>query len=246
MKIALISDIHGNLVALEAVLAELQQQPVDQVICLGDVAATGPQPDETAARLRTLSYPTIMGNTDAWLLQPHFTPNAGEEIRRFEEIDQWCADQLSAANLAYLLSFRPLLPLSIDAETDLLCFHGSPQSNTAIIQATTPEEELQQILAGFHATLLAGGHTHQQMVRHYQDMLLINPGSVGLAYECDPQTNQPYNVPWAEYAVIEANKGNLHVDLRRVPFDATAVIDAALRSGMPHAQWWAADWRHSP
>ncbi|MBI3286567.1 MAG: metallophosphoesterase family protein [Chloroflexi bacterium] len=70
MRVAIFSDIHGNLVALEAILAEIERERVDQMICLGDVAATGPQPAETLHRLRELNCPVVMGNTDARFLNP--------------------------------------------------------------------------------------------------------------------------------------------------------------------------------
>ncbi|NIW96181.1 MAG: hypothetical protein GWN20_25895, partial [Phycisphaerae bacterium] len=82
MRLAIISDIHGNLIALEAVLAVLAQEEIDQMVCLGDVAATGPQPHETIARLRELNCPVVMGNTDDWLLNPHPHPVRDENSHR--------------------------------------------------------------------------------------------------------------------------------------------------------------------
>lgn len=78
MRIAVIADLHGNLVALEAVLAALADERTDGIVCLGDVAATGPQPRETVERLRAVGCPVVMGNADAWLLDP----SRGIRIRR--------------------------------------------------------------------------------------------------------------------------------------------------------------------
>ena len=78
MRIGLIADIHGNLIALETVLAELAREPLDQMVCLGDVAALGPQPGEALARLRALGCPVVMGNTDAWLLAPSSAPEGDQ------------------------------------------------------------------------------------------------------------------------------------------------------------------------
>jgi len=96
MRIALLSDIHGHLVPFEAVLADLQNDSPDQIVCLGDVAATGPRPRAVIERLRALDPPVVMGNTDAFLLDPQ--PYEGDDPtwQRFTEIDQWCAGQLSA------------------------------------------------------------------------------------------------------------------------------------------------------
>lgn len=91
MRIALISDIHGNTVALDAVLASLEQRPVDRVVCLGDVATTGPQPREALAVLQALACPMVMGNTDAWLLNPEPWPVEDEDGRAVLDIELWGA-----------------------------------------------------------------------------------------------------------------------------------------------------------
>ena len=123
MRIALISDIHGNAVAFEAVLADLQRAQPDQVICLGDVATLGPQPREVLAHLQALGCPCVMGNHDSALLDL-------DAIRNYivlpgvEETVRWCARQLSPADLAYIGSFQPSLALSAGGGASLLCFHG--------------------------------------------------------------------------------------------------------------------------
>lgn len=133
----------------------------------------------------------------------------------------------------------------------ILCFHGSPKSNMDMILSATPEKDLEHMLAGFRASIMAGGHTHVQMLRRYKDMTIIKSGSVGLPYEravlfegeSRTKRDKVLNPPWAEYAVVSSHKGNLDIDLRRVPLDLNAVIQAALNTDMPHAEWWAANWR---
>ena len=242
MRIAIISDIHGNAVALDAVLSELNRVHVDRIVCLGDVAATGPQPHEAVERLKVLNGPVVMGNADAWLLNPMLGAATDDITRRIEEIDLWCAGQLSAADLDYLRTFRPTVEMPLDSGATLLCFHGSPQSNTHVIVSTTPEDDLERMLSGFSASVMAGGHTHTPMLRRYQDVTVINPGSVGLAFERARHTDRERNPPWAEYALVNWENGYLSIELRRVPLDVAAVIRAALDSGMPHAEWWGGDW----
>jgi predicted phosphodiesterase len=123
----------------------------------------------------------------------------------------------------------------------MLCFHGSPRSNTEGIEATTPDALLAQMLGGHGAAVLAGGHTHAPFIRRYGQSLLLNPGSVGLPYESTEDGVR--NPPWAEYGIVEWHAGALSVELRRVPIDVDIVVYAALRSGMPHAEWWASGWR---
>ena len=256
MRVGLIADIHGNLVALDAVLADLERTQVDHVVCLGDVA-WGPQPHQTVERLRALSYPpppglrpgvlrtvaAIMGNADDELLHlPSETPT-DEGARVTLDIARWCTAQLSPADLDYLRTFQPILELSLGAAHTLLCFHGSPRSFHDVIRSTTAEDDLAGMLAGFSATVMAGGHTHEQMLRRYRETIIVNPGSVGLPVERGPGPDQARNPPWAEYALVSQENGVLRIEMRRVPIDVGAVVRAIRESGMPHAELYAQDWR---
>jgi len=242
MRIAILSDIHGNLVALEAVLTALDAEHVDQIVCLGDVATFGPRPREVLAQLRGLNCPVVMGNMDAWLLNPQPHEVRDENSHRITEVELWSAHQLSPADLDYLRTFRPTVEIALGDDTTLLCFHGSPQSNTDVILSTTPEEELEHKLSGFSATVVAGGHTHVQILRRHRDMIFINPGSVGLSFERARHTDQARNSPWAEYGLVSWENGSLNVELRRVPFDVEVMVRAARDSGLPHLEWWVQGW----
>jgi len=245
LRIGLIADIHGNVVALEAVLAALAREPVDRLICLGDVAAIGPHPREVIARLRALGCPVTMGNTDAWLCAPPSIDEASERVRLMLDITRWNAQQLSADDLAYVRAFPLTVELALDDGGLLLCYHGSPRSFDDVLAATTPAHEVARLLAGVQATVLAGGHTHVQMVRRYEDVHLINVGSVGLpgVTEGSPELPRPpAKARWAEYGVLTVESGRLDIGLRRTSLDVTAVRQAAHDSGMPHADWWARRW----
>ena len=242
MRIALIADIHANLVSFEAVLADIDRANVEQVVCLGDVAATGPQPRETLARLKKLGCPVVQGNADAWLLDPQPPVDAEGEARTIAEISAWCAAQLEPEDLTYIRTFRPTLELPLPDGGSLLCFHGSVGSYDDIIVATTPEEELDRLLAGAHATIMAGGHTHVPMLRRHKDTLLLNPGSVGMPFEVVARSGRVRNPPWAEYGVIDTSAGSVSVEFRRVTVDVHAIAEAIFGSGMPHADVLAQDW----
>ncbi|MBI1730501.1 metallophosphoesterase family protein [Candidatus Acetothermia bacterium] len=242
MKIALIADIHGNAVALDAVLSDISKERVDQIICLGDIV-NGPQPLKVLKRVRELRCPIVMGNADGWLLG-QFTPEPEGEIgKRILDMGNWCRDQLSATDLDFLKSFEPTIRAQLNDETELLCFHGSPRSYDEIIRATTPDEELEPIFVGLDAQIYAGGHTHTPMLRRYKSSFLINPGSVGLPYFIDAKSGSPRNLAEGEYALLRADGRDLSVDFRRVPFDAEEFARAVLQTGMPHAEWFAAEWR---
>lgn len=238
MRIGLIADIHGNGIALDAVLAALARDGVDDLICLGDVAALGPQPRDVLTRLRAIGCPVVMGNTDAWLLDLPPIEGAGENAA----LAEWCAAQLTDDDRAYIRAFPPVLEHLLENGKNLRCFHGSPRSFDDIIIATTPDDDMRRMLDGYDAAIMAGGHTHIAMLRRYRDALIVNPGSVGL-----PGTGAipPYNrdVHWAEYAVVEMNSDHLAITLHRIPLDVAAMMDAVRASGMPQAAWWAAKWR---
>lgn len=248
MTIGIITDIHGNLAALEAVLAALEGLRVDQLVCLGDVAATGPQPAEALARLAATGCRVVMGNTDADLLDPASigpgsidTADDGDALR-IADIDRWCAARLGEAERSYLQTFAPTVGIDLGGGARLLCVHGGPLSHHDVIVATTPDDELDRMLGSRVATVIAGGHTHTPMLRAHRGMTLLNPGSVGLAYEfrADGAVRVP---PWAEYAVLAVDGGVARsIELRRVSYDRAATVRAMRERGMPHAEWWASGW----
>lgn len=123
---------------------------------------------------------------------------------------------------------------------DLLCFHGSPRSHDDRIVATTYDETLAEFFRE-RAPLMLGGHTHAQLLRRFQTSLFVNPGSVGLPYEF-LSSGEARNPPWAEYALVDVRRGQPSITFRRVPYDVSPILEAAEKSGMPHAAWWNADW----
>jgi putative phosphoesterase len=238
-RLALIADIHGNAVALEAVLADIARRDVDEIVCLGDVAAGGPQPREALRRLRALGCPVVRGNADDWLLGE--APADGDEDgHRLRAIVDWARAQLGDADLAYLESFAPTVALDLDASRRLLCFHGSPRASSDRLLATTPEDELARIFAGVEAEVVAGGHTHLQLARRFGASLLVNPGSVGVPLHGDwSAAGDPRPPHFADYALVEA-EADFTVELRRLPVDVEAIERAGHASRMPYPDWWAA------
>jgi putative phosphoesterase len=250
MRIGIISDIHGNLVALDHVLSELSKiNSVDPIVCLGDAIATGPRPREVLKRLRSLDIPIVKGNRDEYLLtirasstQPHLQKS--DYSRRVAEIDNWCKTKLSDDDLNYMRGFPDTITIPLTSNgggEKLLCFHGSPKSNTDLITSATSDEELALKLDGQTARLMAGGHTHIQMLRRYADVVIVNPGSVGQAFERPRGLSNNRRVPWAEFALIHCDDlGSLQkAELLRKYLDASEILKDAINSGMPQGEWWA-------
>src|SRR3954454_24260598 len=129
VKVALVSDIHGNAVAFDAVLDDISDQEVDAIVCLGDVATLGPEPAEVLDRLRHLGCLCVRGNHDDYLLQPDLVDDHSETPEIREAID-WAREQLTSTDLAQVAGFVDGATLELDEGTVLTVFHGCPGSNT--------------------------------------------------------------------------------------------------------------------
>lgn len=236
MRIALISDIHANLFAFDAVLSDIRTQDVDQVICLGDVAAIGPQPRECVLRLQETGFPCVMGNHDS------FYPDENRDDRMVENID-WCADQLSADDLAFLRSFPPHLEVPLADTETLLCFHGSPLSNMHVIVAQTPPATVDEYLGPHRAAYMVGGHTHTQLLRKHRGETLFNPGSVGMPFKENPFQGGPVILPWAEYAILSYRPPEINIEFKRIPYDVTGFQQLLREIDMPQSESLLQDWK---
>jgi putative phosphoesterase len=235
MRIALISDIHGNEVALRAVRAAIERAGVDQIVCLGDVATLGPRPEAVLHLLREMACPCITGNHDAFLLEPQLLHTYSEAPFIHAAVD-WCRSRLSPADLDFVRTFQKSAAFPLDGGAELFVFHGSPRSHMEDLLATTPPERLDELLDGHGAAVMAGGHTHVQMVRQHRGLLLVNPGSVGLPFREHVGGGPPTVMAGhAEYAVVESRGGELAVTLHRVPVDRAALRRAVEGSDNPMA-----------
>jgi predicted phosphodiesterase len=245
LRVAIISDIHGNLVALKTVLNEINKSKPNQLVCLGDVAASGPEPHEVVDLLQHTKCSFVMGNTDEWIIDPKADEidfeGPPEEVSRATEIELWSANQLTSSDRQFLSTFKPTIRITFPNGETLLCFHGSPRSNKEPLPSTLAEDDLKSLLEGQLALLYACGHTHTQMFRRFINSIIINPGSVGLPIEAIPDGRQR-NPARGEYAIATLEEGKLDVELRRVPYDLAELGEVVRKSGMPHPDWWLADW----
>jgi predicted phosphodiesterase len=229
VRLALISDIHGNAVALESVLADVERAGSDAIVCLGDVAQGGPQPAEALDRLAELACPVVLGNADAFLLEvPAESP---EELTEHQlDVRAWTLSRLEPRHLDQIRGFAPTVELD-----GLLAFHGSPRSYDDVVLPETADDEAERLLGGTGAALLAGGHTHLQWARRVGDAQYLNPGSVGFPrYDFDTFSFATF----AQWAVVE--DGRLH--FRQVLFDGTAVAEAGRAGEHPRADDLASRW----
>jgi putative phosphoesterase len=238
MRIAVISDMHGNDLAFQAVEVDIQNQQVDQIVCLGDAIQGGPQPVEVIQRLRRLQCPVVMGNADAWLISGEETGDEGippERLRKMGEVRDWSLSQLTEEDKLFISSFQPTITIHLQDDLDLLCFHGSPVSFDEVILPAAPEEEFQKFLGAHSSHILTGGHTHAQQIRRIGKYFFFNPGSVGFAYSHHQPEDNFHADPWVEYAILTAENGHISLEFRRVPFDAQELIRIYRQSERPFA-----------
>lgn len=236
MRIAVFSDIHGNDFSFEITEADIKNQNVDQMVCLGDAIQGGPQPAAVVRRLRSLSCPVVMGNADAWLLSGVETGDEGipsERLKKMEDIRQWSLSQLTDEDRAFISSFQPTIKIPLESNLDLLCFHGSPDSFDDIILPDSSRDIFEKFLGQYTQHILTGGHTHAQQVRRIGDRFFFNPGSVGFAFAQFQPDGQFHADPWAEYAILTVEDGQTSLEFRRVPFDVSKLIKVYAQSGRP-------------
>jgi predicted phosphodiesterase len=219
VRIAVISDIHGNLDALEAVLADVQSRGVDLIANLGDMFSGPLFPNQCADRLIPLRLPTIRGNHERQLLS----------LKESElgQSDRYAAGCLRPHHFSWIAE----LPEKLWLSDDVLLVHGTPQNDASYFLETVEEdgvrpasaEEIQSRAEGIRATLILCGHSHlQRSVRLEQGPLIVNPGSVGLpAYE----DHRPFlhkmqsGTPHARYAIVERRSGDWSAELMTVLYD---------------------------
>jgi predicted phosphodiesterase len=222
MRIAALYDIHGNLPALEAVLAEVDLVGADAIVIGGDVA-TGGLPAETIDRLRALDGERarfVMGNADRELVDAF---DAGARVEDadedFQRLTAWGAGRLDRGRRDFLASFRPAVTLEADALGPALFCHGSPRSDTEMITALTPPDRLGPMLDGVAERVVVCGHTHHQFELGAAGRRVVNAGSVGM----------PYQGAAAAYWLLLGPD----VELRRTDYDVDAALDALRAAGAP-------------
>jgi putative phosphoesterase len=201
---ALLYDIHGNLPALEAVLADAQSAGTKSYVLGGDYALFGAWPAEAVTRLRELDAAWIRGNTDRWLINASDAP----DTPHLERSLAYCGDLLGDAVCRELGS----LPATAELADTLIC-HASPRSDMeTFLPEPQPAEVEQAMLAGAEQEVIVFGHSHLQFERELGGHLLVNPGSVGLPFDGDRR---------AAYALW---RGGRDFELRRVQYDVGAYV----------------------
>lgn len=223
MRIAVLCDIHGNLPALQAVLAEVEQAGIDLVVFGGDVAA-GPMPVETIEVLAAYggSARFVRGNADRLMVESFDgMPRAGEAP------DVWPASMLSRIHRDFLSTFEPVVEVTVDGLGSVVCCHaGLDSDERPIITPATPDNVIVEALSDARGRLVVAGHTHMQFDRRVAGGRMVNAGSVGRPYAAEPG---------AYWALLGPE-----VELRRTAYDFAAAAEAVRHTAIPEREDLAA------
>ena len=210
MRVAVLSDIHGNLPALEAVLADVEREAVDAIVVPGDTAH-GPWAVEVFDVLAERGARFVRGNADRGVI---------EREARYGPLSAWTADRLGERRLAAVAAWPLTLEVEVDGLGSVLVCHSTPESDEAIYTRITPDDELVEIFSGVEADVVLCGHTHSQYDRRLSNgPRVVNPGSVGLPYE---------GRRGAFWAVLGPE-----VEMHRTDYDVEATVAAIRNLGAP-------------
>jgi len=225
MRIAILSDVHGNVRALEAVLADVRARgPFDQILNGGDLAFGGPRPREAMALLPARNFPTIIGNTDQWVAGLAAPPGPALAVT------EWTRAKLTDDDLAALRA----LPMSRRIEPaggpTLVLVHATPTSTTDSVNPDAPPDVLTGMLREARAQTLAYGHIHRPYVREVPEGTVVNVGSVGLPFD---------GLPRPAWAILTLEGGRWHAEIVRVIYDADAVAQDLAASDHPAGSTFA-------
>lgn len=227
--IAIFGDIHANLPALDAVLADMDARGLTQRYCLGDLVGYGVQPNEVVSRIRDLGIPTLMGNYDQGVGLDsddcgclYKTPEAEALGKRSIA---WSNAHTSAENKAFLRALPAHIPLTL-GDLRVMLVHGSPRRVNEYLYEDRPEAGLMRLLDEVESDVMVCGHTHLPYHRTLSDgRHVINAGSVGKPKDKDPR---------AGYIILSAAGRDLSVEFVRVPYPVEQAASLIEQTEMPH------------
>ncbi|WP_019119776.1 metallophosphoesterase family protein [Brevibacillus massiliensis] len=229
MKLAFLSDIHGNAVALEAVLSDVKAQKVDRVFVLGDIAYRGPEPKRALDMVRSLGAQVIKGNADEWTVRgvrKGEVPDSMLEMMNCEQ--EWTSSRLTEADLSWLDSLPTELAVPVSEALSIHAFHATPDSLFEVVLPDQKTDELSgKLMSGRDASIYIYSHIHLPYVRFIGGKCLVNTGSVGLPFD---------GLARASYAVVEVQGDRYRISIERVAYDVEQVAAQYRRLEYPNAE----------
>ncbi len=225
MRITIISDIHGNQIALEAVLQDFERQPaVDHLVIAGDLCLNGPCPREVLETVRGLNCPVLQGNVDFEVVD--VARGKGEKKRNTAA---WTREQIGQEGIDYLASLPHSHRIANAHDEDLLIVHANPLNLEDAIFPNASDSELERLLGGLDNGIgaMAFGHLHIAYTRRWRRLFLVDVGSCGLPRDEDLR---------ASYAILSWQANSWIAEIRRVAYDVQAVVKQIKTSGIPNVE----------
>lgn len=227
MRLAVLSDVHGNAHALRAVLADIDAIGVDRVYCLGDLVGYGAFPNEVIDLIRARGIPTVMGNYDEGVgfdRDECGCAYTDPEMKRLGDLSLfWSRDHVTAENKAFLRSLHQQIRFEVEGKRFLLV-HGSPRKINEYLYENRPDHSFARLAQASEADVIVMGHTHLPYCKEVAGVLFVNDGSVGKPKDGDPR---------ACYALLEVDRSGVKVEFRRVTYDVAAAAAAVRASELP-------------
>ena len=227
-KIAVITDIHGNLAALEASLAAIDAIRVDEVYCGGDLVGYGPRPNEVCALIEERQIPTIYGNYDYAIARDLDDCGCAYVTQHDRDLGQQSVAWTLAHTDQRAKDFMAGLPFDLRfmlGDHHIHLVHGSPRKVNEYLFEDKPASLYERLAKAEEAEALVFGHTHKPWIHRYGGVLFVNCGSVGKPKDGDPR---------AAFAILEAAEtGEVRVSIERVPYDAESVAREVEAAGLP-------------
>lgn len=227
MKLAFISDIHGNAVALDAVLDDIKKRDIDQIIILGDICYRGPEPKRSLDLVRSLNTSVIKGNADEWIVRGIKKGEVPEDVHEMmtEECD-WSSAKLGDEDVKYLQNLSKELTLEFDS-IKIHAFHATPTSLFDVVQPDESKEKVRGKLINSDADIFIYGHIHKSFVRFIDGKCVTNTGSIGLPFD---------GLNKASYAIVEIEKNNFEISIVRVDYNVDKVVKQFEQSDYPNKE----------
>ncbi|OMP67172.1 metallophosphoesterase family protein [Domibacillus epiphyticus] len=226
MKIAFISDIHGNAVALDAVLCDIKKKQVDKIYVLGDICYRGPEPKRSLQLIQSLNTNVIKGNADEWVVrgvQKGEVPDSAIDMMNTER--EWILSNLEKEDIDYLQKLPKELQFDA-AGLSIHVFHATPDSLFDVVVPGESDDILKtKLMSSSESDVYVYAHIHKPYIRFINGKVLINIGSVGLPFD---------GVKKSSYAIIKIEECQISTSIERVEFDVEKVVKQYEQLGYPN------------